>query len=189
MAVRRLRLVRPDRLGLLACHRRPLVRRRARRAARPDRPCAQRRTARLRRGRGDARPAVRCDGRRAVRRGRRPPARRGGHYQDDEGRVTVTALTQTAAAALRAADPGCLHQLMDSAIHVLSDEHTREREATLARRAAAGDRRAAGELVESCLPAITALARHYRGSSTIHREELVQAGVVGLLRALKRYDT
>jgi RNA polymerase sigma factor (sigma-70 family) len=32
------------------------------------------------------------------------------------------------------------------------------------------------------------MARHYRGSSAIDRDELMQAGVVGLLRALRRYD-
>jgi RNA polymerase sigma factor (sigma-70 family) len=65
---------------------------------------------------------------------------------------------------------------------------TREREAVLAQRAACGDRRARDELVDGCLPAIGAMARRYRGSDVIGRDELMQAGVVGLLRSLRRYD-
>jgi RNA polymerase primary sigma factor len=51
-----------------------------------------------------------------------------------------------------------------------------------------GDRRAREELVEAFLPLIAGAARVYRGSPTIARVELVQEGVVGLLRALERYD-
>ena len=51
-----------------------------------------------------------------------------------------------------------------------------------------GDRRAREELVEAFLPLITGVARVYRGSPSITRVELVQEGVVGLLRALERYD-
>ncbi len=54
--------------------------------------------------------------------------------------------------------------------------------------AQAGDRRAREELVEAFLPLIASLARVYRGSETITRVELMQEGVVGLLRALERYD-
>jgi RNA polymerase primary sigma factor len=54
--------------------------------------------------------------------------------------------------------------------------------------AQAGDRRAREELVEAFLPLITGVARVYRGSRTITRTELMQEGVVGLLRALERYD-
>jgi RNA polymerase sigma factor (sigma-70 family) len=71
---------------------------------------------------------------------------------------------------------------------VFVEELTREREAVLARRAVADDRAARDELVAGCLPAIAAMARHYRGSSAVHRDELMQAGVVGLLRGLRRYD-
>jgi RNA polymerase sigma factor (sigma-70 family) len=42
--------------------------------------------------------------------------------------------------------------------------------------------------VEAFLPLIASVARVYRGSETITRVELMQEGVVGLLRALERYD-
>jgi RNA polymerase sigma factor (sigma-70 family) len=54
--------------------------------------------------------------------------------------------------------------------------------------AQAGDRRAREELVEACLPLIAGVARVYRGSEMITRLELMQEGVVGLLRALERFD-
>jgi RNA polymerase primary sigma factor len=54
--------------------------------------------------------------------------------------------------------------------------------------ARAGDRHAREELVEAFLPLIAGVARIYRGSETITRLELMQEGVVGLLRALERYD-
>jgi len=54
--------------------------------------------------------------------------------------------------------------------------------------AQAGDRRAREELVEAFLPLIAGVARVYRGSQSVSRLELIQEGVVGLLRALERYD-
>lgn len=54
--------------------------------------------------------------------------------------------------------------------------------------AKAGDRRAREELVEAFLPLIAGVARVYRASETVTRLELMQEGVVGLLRALERYD-
>lgn len=51
-----------------------------------------------------------------------------------------------------------------------------------------GDRRARAQLVEAFLPAIAAVARVYRGRGQIQRAELMQEGVVGLLRALERYE-
>ena len=44
------------------------------------------------------------------------------------------------------------------------------------------------ELVEAFLPLVAGVARVYRGSASITRVELLQEGVVGLLRALERYD-
>jgi RNA polymerase primary sigma factor len=43
-------------------------------------------------------------------------------------------------------------------------------------------------LVESFVPLIGSVARIYRGSAAVDRSELMQAGVMGLLRALERYD-
>jgi len=61
-------------------------------------------------------------------------------------------------------------------------------ERRLLRAAQNGDRRAREELVEAFLPLIAGVARVYRGSQAITRLELMQEGVVGLLRALERYD-
>ena len=54
--------------------------------------------------------------------------------------------------------------------------------------AAAGDRAACEELVEAFLPAIAGVARRYRAVQGVERSELLQEGVVGLLRAIKRFD-
>lgn len=61
-------------------------------------------------------------------------------------------------------------------------------ERRLVQAAKAGDRRAREQLIEAFLPLIAGVARVYRGSPTITRLELMQEGVVGLLRALERYD-
>ncbi|MBS1889130.1 MAG: sigma-70 family RNA polymerase sigma factor [Actinobacteria bacterium] len=54
--------------------------------------------------------------------------------------------------------------------------------------AKAGDADARGQLVEASMPLIASVARPYRQSSRVERLELLQEGVVGLLRALERYD-
>ena len=51
-----------------------------------------------------------------------------------------------------------------------------------------GDRNARARLVEEFLPLIGVVARNYRSSAQISRTELIQEGVVGLLRGLERYD-
>jgi RNA polymerase sigma factor (sigma-70 family) len=61
-----------------------------------------------------------------------------------------------------------------------------ERELVIA--AEAGDAAACARLVDAFLPAIAGVARLYRGSIGVDRSELLQEGVVGLLRAVKRYD-
>jgi RNA polymerase sigma factor (sigma-70 family) len=43
-------------------------------------------------------------------------------------------------------------------------------------------------LVESFAPLIGSVARIYRGSPAVDRSELMQSGVLGLLRALERFD-
>jgi RNA polymerase primary sigma factor len=61
-------------------------------------------------------------------------------------------------------------------------------ERSLVRAAMAGDPRATDELVRALLPSIGAMARRYRGSTAIEPCELTQEGVVGVLRALERFD-
>ena len=58
----------------------------------------------------------------------------------------------------------------------------------LVREAIAGDHGARAQLIEAFLPLIGSVARNYRSCPQITRTELVQEGVVGLLRALERYD-
>jgi RNA polymerase sigma factor (sigma-70 family) len=62
------------------------------------------------------------------------------------------------------------------------------RERELVQAAAAGERVACEELVEVFMPAIAGMARRYRSAHGIQRSELLQEGVVGLLRATKRFD-
>jgi RNA polymerase sigma-B factor len=61
-----------------------------------------------------------------------------------------------------------------------------ERAEALATRAAAGDARARDELVGRVMPMVTRLARRFEGR--VPREDLEQAGVVGVLSAIPGYD-
>jgi RNA polymerase sigma factor (sigma-70 family) len=61
-----------------------------------------------------------------------------------------------------------------------------ERELVAAARS--GDRQARARLVEAFMPLIASVARMYRESPGVQRVELLQEGVVGLLRALERFD-
>src|ERR1700743_2151955 len=61
-------------------------------------------------------------------------------------------------------------------------------ERALVLRAKAGGPRDREELVKWFAPMIAGVARAYRRSTAVDREELMQEGVVGLLRALERYD-
>jgi RNA polymerase sigma factor (sigma-70 family) len=61
-----------------------------------------------------------------------------------------------------------------------------ERDLVLA--AQAGDDGARVQLIDTFMPLIVTIARIYRGSTAVDRSELMQEGVVGLLRALSRYD-
>jgi RNA polymerase primary sigma factor len=54
--------------------------------------------------------------------------------------------------------------------------------------AAGGDFGARAWLVETFRPGVAGIARLYRSTPHVSHEELMQEGVVGLLRALKRYD-
>jgi RNA polymerase primary sigma factor len=61
-------------------------------------------------------------------------------------------------------------------------------ERDLVRAAVAGDQDARAALVEAFMPLIGNVARHYRVGRQTARVELMQEGVVGLLRALERFD-
>ena len=61
-----------------------------------------------------------------------------------------------------------------------------ERSLVLAAKESRGQARA--ELVDVFLPRIGSVARRYRDVRAVSREDLMQAGVVGLLNALERYD-
>jgi RNA polymerase primary sigma factor len=51
-----------------------------------------------------------------------------------------------------------------------------------------GGPEARAALVDAFMPHIASIARLYRGTPAVGREELMQDGVVGLLRALERFD-
>ncbi len=59
--------------------------------------------------------------------------------------------------------------------------------AKLVLRARAGDVRAREELIDRLLPLVSSLARRYR-TEGLDQTDLIQEGIVGLLRALERYD-
>jgi RNA polymerase sigma factor (sigma-70 family) len=61
-------------------------------------------------------------------------------------------------------------------------------ERALVTAALAGDAAARGRLVDAFMPLIASVARVYRDSAHVDRRELLQEGVVGLLRALERFD-
>jgi RNA polymerase sigma factor (sigma-70 family) len=63
-----------------------------------------------------------------------------------------------------------------------------ELERRLVAAAKEGDSRARAELVDAFLPVISSVARLYRCTPSVDRVELLQEGVVGLLRAVERYD-
>jgi RNA polymerase primary sigma factor len=52
----------------------------------------------------------------------------------------------------------------------------------------AGDEVACRQLVDAFMPAIGAIARRYDKGALVERNELMQEGVVGLLRAVQRYE-
>jgi RNA polymerase sigma factor (sigma-70 family) len=58
---------------------------------------------------------------------------------------------------------------------------------TLARRAQSGDTAAQEELIERLLPLVFAIARRYQ-TEGLEQADLLQEGIVGLLRALQRFD-
>lgn len=64
----------------------------------------------------------------------------------------------------------------------------RARERRLVLAAQSGDALARACLVDEFRPLVASVARVYSGSPAIERTDLMQEGVVGLLRALERYD-
>jgi RNA polymerase primary sigma factor len=68
-----------------------------------------------------------------------------------------------------------------------SVEPSAEELSDLAQRAVAGDDRARDRLVARCLPMVMRVARGYAGRD-VELADLVQEGVLGLLRALERFD-
>ena len=72
--------------------------------------------------------------------------------------------------------------------HPASSPLTMARERHLLALAEAGDRAATEELVTAFMPAINRVANLYRSFRSLERRELQQEGVVGLLRAARRYD-
>jgi RNA polymerase primary sigma factor len=52
-----------------------------------------------------------------------------------------------------------------------------------------GDAAARARLVDEFMPLIASVARIYRNAPAVDRQELLQEGVVGLLRAIERYDS
>ncbi len=103
----------------------------------------------------------------------------------ERGRLLDRALArdlEQADATVRAVSSGYIHDLGQRPRLSASVEQR------LVRQALGGDRDARARLVEAFLPLIGSVARNYRSSGQITRTELVQEGVVGLLRALERYD-
>jgi RNA polymerase primary sigma factor len=77
---------------------------------------------------------------------------------------------------------------MRDAAHPASSPLPTARERSLLARTEAGDRAATEELVTAFMPAIDGVANLYRSFRILERQELRQEGVVGLLRAARRYD-
>ena len=94
----------------------------------------------------------------------------------------VAAALGRAAPAGAGATAGYLGELARRA--ALSE--TTERDLIIA--AQAGDAQARVLLVEAFVPRVAAVARVYRETARVDRVELLQEGVVGLLRALENYD-
>jgi RNA polymerase primary sigma factor len=137
------------------------------------------------------------------RNGRHKPADGEGHAELHDGDGFTIEESEAIAAEVRRArtlDRGVARSLdhrpsattsaSGGAIHALGERARLPAgvERRLVDEAIAGDRRARADLVEAFLPLIASVAATYRSSPHITRTELVQEGVVGLLRALERFD-
>jgi RNA polymerase primary sigma factor len=112
-----------------------------------------------------------------------------------EGEELIAAATRSrqadrelAAALDRAepAGPGATVGYLDELDRRAALDGAGERELVAA--AQAGDATARARLVEAFMPLIASAARVYRDSAGVERTELLQEGVVGVLRGLERYD-
>lgn len=101
---------------------------------------------------------------------------------DLQDRRSVTAALQRPEAGDGAAAAGYLDELGRRAP---PDPHEERR---LVSAAQTGDAAARARLVDAFMPLIASAARVYRDSPQVERRELLQEGVVGLLRAIERYD-
>jgi RNA polymerase primary sigma factor len=61
-------------------------------------------------------------------------------------------------------------------------------EGSLVHAAQTGGEQERGAFIDAFLPSVASVARPYRSSNAVEWNELMQEGVVGLLRALKRFD-
>jgi RNA polymerase primary sigma factor len=77
---------------------------------------------------------------------------------------------------------------MRDGAHPASSPLSTARERSLLAGTEAGERAATEELVSAFMPAIDGVANLYRTFRILERQELRQEGVVGLLRAARRYD-
>jgi RNA polymerase sigma factor (sigma-70 family) len=84
---------------------------------------------------------------------------------------------------------------MEASARTLDDDLARIRwkapcpqERSLVAAAAGGDTAARDRLVEMFMPSVGRIARGYRRAPGVDHDELMQEGVVGLLRALERFD-
>ena len=94
-------------------------------------------------------------------------------------------------ARLESRDETALGDILDRADEAADGAETAAaadtRTPDLVQRAQAGDIAAREQLIDNLLPLISALARRFR-TEGLEQTDLIQEGIVGLLRALERYD-
>lgn len=116
-----------------------------------------------------------------------PPAATLGFWQH---RSVSDAREQLTTRTNRSADPEVAELVGRIARDASGAEQTAaedERTPDLVRRAQAGDIAAREQLVDNLLPLVSVLARRYR-TDGLEQTDLIQEGIVGILRALERYD-
>ena len=109
----------------------------------------------------------------------RRPRRRTGVWHDRDVKRELAGRTGSHGSDTAASE---LWSKAESAQAVSGDEAD-----ALARRAQAGDRNAQEELIRRLLPLIQSTARRFR-TEGLEQADLLQEGIVGLLRALQRFD-